>query len=360
MTYDPCSPTLSVPTQIFTLNPEWKTCIQGIDAFFDPPYTLQPGADLTTFQPAAAQTPAPVTSTAQPANTPVTPIASVTKAPETTAHPQPTNTPDPAPAADTSPAQDPTPVQSDDSPSSQDPSEADPAVSDSKPDDPPPSQAVSSAGGDSNQPLQDPAFDPSPTQTDHSSGNSPANQQDPVATTALPVIIGSQIITPGSPAVIISSKTYSIPTNNPSSIVLINNTPNPIPTLSTYVLFSQTLIAGGAAITISSTIISLLSGGQSVAIGGTTTKPLAEVFTSQGIVVPTGTQTGVGGAIISLGGFNTGSSGAHTTAGGGGGANGTGFGGVTFEGEGVNLRDTGSFNSLALCACIIIAVIFIL
>src|SRR3954471_17931330 len=71
ITYNPCSPTLSVPTQIFTLNPEWKGCIQGIDAFFDPPYSLTSGNGLTPFA-------APPTPSAQPANTPNSPIAAAT------------------------------------------------------------------------------------------------------------------------------------------------------------------------------------------------------------------------------------------------------------------------------------------
>ena len=44
--YNPCSPTLSVPTQIRSLNAAWATCVQGIYAFYDPPIALRPVSDL--------------------------------------------------------------------------------------------------------------------------------------------------------------------------------------------------------------------------------------------------------------------------------------------------------------------------
>ena len=38
--YNPCSPLLSVPTQVFSIDTSWRTCLAGISAFYDPPYAL--------------------------------------------------------------------------------------------------------------------------------------------------------------------------------------------------------------------------------------------------------------------------------------------------------------------------------
>ena len=55
---------LSVPTQLYTIDTLWKDCRPGIDAFFDPPYTLTPGKGLgsgpvTTADPVVSDPPAP-------------------------------------------------------------------------------------------------------------------------------------------------------------------------------------------------------------------------------------------------------------------------------------------------------------
>ena len=55
----------------------------------------------------------------------------------------------------------------------------------------------------------------------------------------------------------------------------------------------QTLVAGGAAVTISGTVISLISGGDSVVVGGKT-EPIS-------VVARTSTTVGLGGIIVSIG-----------------------------------------------------------
>jgi hypothetical protein len=93
VTYNPCSPVLSVPTKLFTLNSIWTGCVPGIDAFFDPPYTLTASGPmgLITAIPkiseipyadhlsstglgaaVAGPTPAPVTATKTPQSAPKT------------------------------------------------------------------------------------------------------------------------------------------------------------------------------------------------------------------------------------------------------------------------------------------------
>lgn len=46
-TYNPCHPTMSVPTQLFSIDPGWMSCLDGISAFYDPPKVLQPADGLT-------------------------------------------------------------------------------------------------------------------------------------------------------------------------------------------------------------------------------------------------------------------------------------------------------------------------
>lgn len=88
--WNPCSPTLSVPTQIFTLNPLWKNCMTGMDPFFDLPYTLTAGRGfrpLTITGPGASTTPPATTAVhPQPVNTrPLIPGPTNVDPPPTTA-----------------------------------------------------------------------------------------------------------------------------------------------------------------------------------------------------------------------------------------------------------------------------------
>jgi hypothetical protein len=85
--YNPCSPWVSVPTQVYGLDPKFHTCMDGIKAFFDPPYTLTTGNGLVAFT-TATNSPS-TSSSAKPAPTPGSVIASSTAPP---AFPQPTRT----------------------------------------------------------------------------------------------------------------------------------------------------------------------------------------------------------------------------------------------------------------------------
>lgn len=46
VTYNPCSPTISVPTQLYSINSLWASCGNELSGLFDPPYTLVQGAGL--------------------------------------------------------------------------------------------------------------------------------------------------------------------------------------------------------------------------------------------------------------------------------------------------------------------------
>jgi hypothetical protein len=50
-TYNPCLPTLSVPSQVLTINSLWSDCAAPITAFYDPPYALNSGNARATNAP---------------------------------------------------------------------------------------------------------------------------------------------------------------------------------------------------------------------------------------------------------------------------------------------------------------------
>ena len=71
-----------------------------------------------------------------------------------------------------------------------------------------------------------------------------------------------------------------------------------------YIIGSQTLVAGGSAITVSGTVISLDPDGQSVVIGGTTEPATAAlgIYTATGGSETT-SEMGLGAVIMTIGGF---------------------------------------------------------
>ena len=88
-----------------------------------------------------------------------------------------------------------------------------------------------------------------------------------------------------------------------------------------YVVGSQTLKAGGPAITVSGTVVSLLSGGLSAVVGGTTTVAAAAVAGAKQTLVTETQATGqvsLGGVIASVGGFTGAGSGSGSGGGTGG------------------------------------------
>jgi len=116
ITYNPCSPTLSVPTQLFKINSLWKGCMQGIDAFYDPLYPLTSGGVLQPFKPTPAPVAQPTEATADSAAPAAGPSADPKIASSTTS----SKKSDPSPAGNSEPNDDPTKsdTASNDSPSS--------------------------------------------------------------------------------------------------------------------------------------------------------------------------------------------------------------------------------------------------
>ncbi|KAE9372702.1 hypothetical protein N431DRAFT_536653 [Stipitochalara longipes BDJ] len=242
VTYNPCSPVLSVPTKVFALNPLWTGCIQGISAFFDPPYTLTPGGplSLTTADPATYHAdPQPITSSnpaiAGPTLAPVTPARTSVFIPKTTAY-----------------------------------------------DDP--------------NPVGSPVDFPAPTASGY--------------------LIGSQTLAAGGIAVMISNTEFSLLPDG-SSIAIGGSTTMAMGAFLAsksekveYLFGTQTLSAGGSAITVDGTAMSLMIGGSSlvvgsrtegasVLVGGTPSRHETEIG---GALQQTGTQPPASGTSTSTGG----------------------------------------------------------
>lgn len=261
--YNPCSPWISVPTQVYNFNPKFQTCIDGIKAFFDPPYTLTKGYGLSAF------TAIPVSaSSAVPAQTPAPELASATPIPAPVA-------PTPKPTVTSENLSEASSIQDVASPGAT--KSTDPLVNY-------PSEVSNTQETityDTPQPT-DPAADPKVQTT---SGLRLATSAG-----SLLLLLGSKTLLPGSSAVV-SGKTYSL---SPSGNAVV------IDGASQYFIGTQTLVAGGAAVTISGTVVSLAAGGTSVVVGGST-EPV-ESF------LATATSAGLGGAIMTIGGFGGGSS----------------------------------------------------
>lgn len=298
-TYDECSPSIAVPTKVYSINPEWKFCGPGIDGFYDPPYFLQPGSGMSAFS--AATTPATVeteSSPAAPVNLP------------TNSNPTTTSVPTSAPSqvavgpSEASQGADPTTAKSTEGPkdSSSDPPQ-DPATQTHSPspdaptadpspttDDPPtsndPTITSSTKMNNDPPPIQSTTQDPDPQST----SSSPADKGSPGILTAtlnndpsptqshsnnlpltLPTILSTGNLSPGGPATTISGTTYSLPSSG--SGIVIDGTTAVFPVSSPsaqYIVGSHTLMPG-AVITELGTVYSRPSSGSGLIIDGTTT-----------------------------------------------------------------------------------------
>jgi hypothetical protein len=267
ITWNPCEPLLSIPTKMFSLNAAYETCVPGVHALFDPPYSLtqgngiqEPGAATTARQVAitaaqAGSTAVPATATATSDPVVETSVVEVDPISVTTAAADPA-TSDPATYFNTSPViQDPAPTTT-----------LEQAPTTTQPD---PTVGVSSAAGDSQ------AADPSTTTTVPVGATATTgNSQD--------VVFGSgttaQTLQPGGSAITVSGATVSLLPGG-SSIVIGSST-QPVTAILPASTTAPAVVIGtgsaaqtiqpGQVITVSGTPISLAAGGSSVVIAGTT------------------------------------------------------------------------------------------
>lgn len=291
LTYNPCSATLSVPTELFAINSAWATCVPGINGLYDPPYSLTPGNGLTAFGPAPTDTTTAVletsavdpTTSPEPVSTPTTPT------------PIPTTTKIPIdPTTSTAPIQDPSPSP---------PLETFSASTQAVGVDPATTPTTASPEVASTPALGDPGqtIPGDPTQT------VPAQGTSPIIPT-ISFIIGSQTLAPGGAAITVSGTVLSLPTDAGASSIVVDGSTQPVGAFFSseaapefIIGGSQTLKQGAAPITVAGTVVSLLAGGSSIVISNSVTVPLSEFLGTSTTTV----NGGLGGVIETLGGFSS-------------------------------------------------------
>jgi len=232
VTYDSCSPTLSVPTRILNLNSVWSNCRPQISGFRDPPSALKPGNGFSTAAGSMSNPPyRPAETQASASPGPTLPPATASATDGHEHKPTPTNVAAPGSAAGN---KDPAPSPNEGS-SQQDPG----AASNQNPPKGPQSAT---------EPHPSPAKDPIPV--------NPINGLPP-PTDSKPIEDSHPLLTNSDPSL---TKGESSATDPPS--------PDKIPK---YILGDspQTLVPGSVA-TISGTVISLQSDGSSVIVDGRT------------------------------------------------------------------------------------------
>ena len=269
-TYNPCSPWLSVPQKILTLDPLWNTCIQRIAAIHDPDIALQTGP---AFSPVTTHI--PVTTTAHPGNAMEGPSVSFDLAAKTSPPHQPSARPNPQnqpPAPPSPPAF----------------SRLAPVVNFGS--------TTITANSASELVIGTQTFKPG----DHAlvagttvSYASNGQYFDIGGTTQYMnpgFAVGTQTLSAGGPAAVVSGKTYSVEAGGSS--VVIDGTTEAVSqvtqavasaqkvwmTIPAYVIDGQTLIAGGLPITSGDTVMSLDPGGESVVVVVSKTMDINDVL----------------------------------------------------------------------------------
>jgi hypothetical protein len=196
MTYNPCSPMLSVPTKLLAMNSAWNSCQMGISAFYDPPYILTTAGSLSliTADPTARSQSGPtILSTLHPGPTPAPELATKTPLPEL-----------------------------------------------------------------NSLTVEGPEF------------------VNPPVPTAGGYLIGSQTLSAGGPAVTMAGTVFSLLADG-SNIDIGNTKTEALGSFLAaqngdvgYIFGTQTLSAGGSAITVDQTMLSLMAGGSSLVVGSQT------------------------------------------------------------------------------------------
>ena len=279
VTYNPCSPWISVPQQVLTTmisSARWTSCSAGMWAFYDPPYVLTAGGELQAVMTQAAMT-APVsdviTTTTTGQASPGSTVAPTTATATTTqnAVPSPTTTARSLVSTDTA------------TPSTY------------------PTTSVSDPNTGSN-PTTSTQTDLVSTDPTPATSPSQITTLTPVPSVTLPVVSlqtdGSTVVIGGSTTKVVAGSLIS--TGSPSTVVLE--------------IGSQMLVAGSAA-TISGTPVSLETSGSSLVVGSSTAA-VDSLLASGGVAIGSGiaslrqttvaiSSNGLAGAIATIGGFAT-------------------------------------------------------
>ena len=315
------NPIISPPARITDIDPAWiQLCRAAAFQGNDPPYALAPAGNPdpspTHVDPIVTATPASPSSAipAIPVKTdpPIDSVVAWTPQPATSPviDPKPSVAPnDPPPALPA--AQDPkdpinNPAPAPHSSPSAEPPDATPNDPAPAPQDSPAAQAPkdqpnnlapipqnTAAAPNANDPSNGPAPAPQSNPTAEDPKDPPSNPatlvNNPIVMNSLSALqVGSQTLTPGGAPIILSGTTFSLAPS--ASAVVINGVSSQIPapaasgppiiqvggqaftadSLSNFVIGAQTLAAGGPAITVLNTPISLASSASFVVVGSAT------------------------------------------------------------------------------------------
>jgi hypothetical protein len=282
VTHNPCSPTLAVPSRMLSLNPDWSGCISGISGFYDPPSALTAGHGF--------RTPGPGDNTvtgAIPGATPYPATATLTEDPgEQSSAKLPIPNP-PEPVASQSPS----------------------AVGNSPP---------------SNQVPPNPNLNDPNDANNHNNPNDPNTSSDPnLHREITKYIIGSITLTAGELAtisnkaislqpdgssVVISGKTLALSAFASGTSIITSFEPAASSGLKLGVIVGgktmplDAVVSGGAFVVAGGKTVA--ANDASIVMGGMTV-PLSVLLTgSRGSGIGAESQTGLGGVIASIGGFD--------------------------------------------------------
>ncbi|MCJ1247495.1 hypothetical protein MMC30_004709 [Trapelia coarctata] len=265
-TSNPCSPILSVPPQIFNLDPKWKTCVQGIQVLYDPPYALTQASGLVPVAQTTGDPPVPTTK-AQSGPLPQAPASKTPAAQDPPAAPSKATVFQPQPVTQTSVPSKPGP-----------PKGNDPAVlaSVSAPNDPP---------APSNSPVAPPPITMGSQTISANSAGSVVVGSVTLLAGAPAVTINNTPVSLGSAGLIIASSTYAIPAAAPKiqpadpaanpPVLTLGSSPVTANSLSHYIAGTQTLAPGGPALILSGTTYSLPSSSPNIIVINGATSTLA-------------------------------------------------------------------------------------
>jgi hypothetical protein len=309
LTYNQCSPMLSVPTKLYTLDPGWESCQPFMKGLWDPPYALTPGQGLLAPPAAASTNDPPSVPQVTPSSSSGGAAAGATPSPGTatkTGDPKSTtSTAASGPATNGLPADPPTQTQ-------------DLVITVGASTVTGNSAAVFVFGTTSLSPGGPPVTIADTAYSLTSDGTNlvvitSKLASGPVSTPIITIgaatipgdsasvfVVGTTWLSLAGQPITISGTAYLLTTDG-NNLVVITSKLSSNPTSDSLVIGTQTLAAGGSAITISGTVLSLKAGGQTIVVGGVT----QDLSSWLQVISITTSSGGLASIIAEMGGFAT-------------------------------------------------------
>ncbi|GAB7356184.1 hypothetical protein MBLNU459_g6772t1 [Dothideomycetes sp. NU459] len=262
----PYEPILSIPPEVFALDPAWHGCAGALNGVYDPPSVLVPQATLAVPTPVTS----PTTTPAIPANSATPTIPTNTKAPQTTPWATSTKPIDTQPASPVVASLDPTTSLANDPASvtvASHEASVDPYQPTTAQEDPPSTTQDTTGDGDPASNEASSGIKTSPTaipgnHADPQTITAPSSSSGNVAS-AIMAIFGA--VTPSDPSNAESDPAAiggsSAVATSAAATFTIGSQPFTAPSGSPLIMDSYTITAGGSAATISGKIVSVASDG---------------------------------------------------------------------------------------------------